>query len=440
MRKSLIITAILCLQLSAWSQMADSLLLTSPLVSTTKSFDSVADSLIYHAGDFEEVVSVQPLPRSFFLPAVFDTYSEPDTMGIFTPDYSGNPALRWIEDADALARRQRGYLRNLFINHPDVVKYNAALLLPAPKKYIAVVNPMDHTVEIQEFSAEIPDSPTLETPELRKRHWIRDFRSSLQFSQAYISPNWYQGGTNALNMLLNLYYNVKLNQAYHPNLLFESTFQYKLGINSAPDDSIRNYAINEDVLQINSTFGVKAARRWYYSLTTQFKTQIFNSYTSNTTTLRSAFLSPGELNAGLGMTYNYANTKKTFQFDASISPLSYNLRTCINHRLNPADFSIEPGHKAVHKFGSSAECKLSWQLAYNITYRSRLYVFTDYSRAYADWENTFLFEINKFLTSQIYVNLRYDTDTPPVPENPDWHKLQIKEIISIGFAYKFSTL
>ncbi len=439
-RKFLTFLPLLCFALIAPAQRADSLLLSSPLISAPDRFDSVVDSLLFYSGNFGEAVSTAPLTRSFFLPAVFDTYTEPDTSAIFAPDYSGNPDLRWIEDANAVARRQRSYLRSLFINHPEAVKYNERLLPTAPRKFIAEVNPQDHTIEIKEIVTEIPSAPTIEAPEIKKRHWIRDFRTSLQFSQAYISPNWYQGGTNALNMLFNIYYNVKLNQAYHPNLLFESTFQYKLGINSAPDDTIRNYAINEDILQINSTFGVKAARRWYYSVTAQFKTQVLNSYTSNTRTLRSAFLSPGELNAGLGMTYNYANTKKTFQFDASISPLSYNMRTCINSRLNPSDFGIDGRGKAVHKFGSSAECKLTWKWSYNITYLSRLYLFTDYDRGYADWENTVLFEINKFLTSQLNVNLRYDSSTPPVADHPDWHKLQVKEIISIGFAYKFATL
>lgn len=111
---------------------------------------------------------------------------------------------------------------------------------------------------------------------VKKRHWIRTFASSLQFSQAYVSPNWYQGGNNNLNTLIKVQYDVKLNPKYHPNLLFVSTLRYKLGLNSAPDDDLRNYSISEDLLQFNSTLGIKAASRWYYSLTAQFKTQIFN--------------------------------------------------------------------------------------------------------------------------------------------------------------------
>lgn len=409
--------------------------------SAAPKFESTLDSLLYYSDPADiQGTSTTPLPRWFFLPAVYDHYYEPSAKSPFTTDYSGIEAMRWIEDANAQADRIREYRRRLFINHLPVIDYNQAFLPEPPKQYTVTINPEDHTVDITEFTGEIPAAPTLEAPEVKKRHWIRDFNSSLQFSQAYISPNWYQGGTNNLTMLLNLYYNVKLNQAYHPNLLFESTFQYKLGVNSTPDDSIRKYTINQDALQINSTFGVKAARRWYYSVTAQFKTQLFNSYTSNTRTLRSAMLSPGELNVGLGMTYNRQNAKKTFTFDASISPLSYNMRICTNHLLNPADFGINNGRRVEHHFGSSAECKITWQMAYNVKYSSRLYAFTDYDRAYADWENTFFFDINRFLSSQLYVNLRYDSSTPRIADEPKWHKLQVKEIISIGFSYKFSSL
>ena len=274
---------------------------------------------------------------------------------------------------------------------------------------------------------------------MKKRHWIRSFNALLQFSQAYVSPNWYQGGTNNINMLANVVYNVKLNTEYHPNLLFETTAQYKLGINNAPNDTIHNYNITDDIFQVNTTFGIKAARRWYYSFTGQFKTQLLNSYNVNSTQLRSAFMSPGELTVGIGMTYNYANAKKTFTFDASLAPVSYALRTCISNRIDPTKYNIEAGRKTSHHFGSTAEFKIFWRLSYNITFASRIFAFTDYETAQADWENTLAFEINQFLTTQIYCHARYDSSTPRC-DDPSWKKLQIKEILSVGFAYKFSTI
>lgn len=314
------------------------------------------------------------------------------------------------------------------------------MLPEAPKVYHAVVNPEDHTIKIEELpTRNKPGGPTIAGTTVTKKHWIRSFNASLQFSQAYVSPNWYQGGNSNMNMLGNLRYDVSLNQAYHPNLKFETTFQYKIGVNNAPDDSIHNYNIMDDLFQVNTTFGLKAAKRWYYSFSGQFKTQLFNSYPSNSRTLRSALLSPGDLNLGIGMTYNYNNPKKTFTFDASINPLSYNLKVCTNPEINPGRYGIEEGHKSVSNYGSNTELKLFWKLSYNITFRSRLFAFTDYESFYSDWENTLIFEINRFLTTQVYAHLRYDTDTP-LCDDPSWKKLQVKEILSIGFAYKFSSL
>lgn len=139
------------------------------------------------------------------------------------------------------------------------------------------------------------------------------------------------------------------------------------------------------------------------------------------------------------MTYNYANAKKSFTFDASIAPLSYNMKTCINDRIDAALYGIEEGRKVVNNFGSSAELKLYWKICYNIAFTSRLFAFTDYNSAQMDWENTLAFEINRFLTTQIYAHARYDTATPAC-DDPSWKKLQVKEILSIGFSYKFSSI
>ncbi|MCM1068134.1 MAG: DUF3078 domain-containing protein [Muribaculaceae bacterium] len=388
---------------------------------------------------YDTLVVLKPLPDAFFTPMVFTTYRSPQPRKLMERDFSGAPEMRWIEEQIAQRKIMSDLQYNLYTRYPDRVQYNINLLPEAPKEFHAVVNPEDHTIQIVEGPIEVPVAPTVAATQVKKRHWIRTFNASLQFSQAYVSPNWYQGGNNNLNMLANIYYNVKLNQEYHPNLLFETTAQYKLGMNSAPDDSVHNYSISDDLFQVNSTFGLKAAKRWYYSLTAQFKTQLLNSYESNSKNLRSAFLSPAELTVGVGMTYNYTNPKKTVTFDASIAPLSYNLKTCINDRIDPTLYNIEAGRKTSHNFGSSAELKLMWKITYNIVYTSRLFGFTDYDTAQADWEHKIAFEINRFLTTQLYAHLRYDSSTPPC-DSEKWKKFQVKEILSIGFAYKFSSI
>ena len=211
---------------------------------------------------YDTVVVMKPLPDVFFMPAVYRTFEFADTLSPLQADFSGRPEMRWLEEENGQIRNMKRIQRSLFLEHPEYVKYNISMLPEAPKVYHAVVNPEDHTIRIEEGTVEKPKAPTFEVAQVRKRHWIRSFNASLQFSQAYVSPNWYQGGKSNLNMLAMLYYNVKLNQAYHPNLLFENTFQYKLGINNAPDDKVHDYSISDDLFQINTTFGVKAAKRW----------------------------------------------------------------------------------------------------------------------------------------------------------------------------------
>lgn len=347
--------------------------------------------------------------------------------------------LYWIQREKIRSANMGRISQNMMFTHPEIIIYNEKLLPEPPKAYIATVDPSTAKIEIKEKKLDIKD--VKDAPKqlrIERRNWLSAFNGNVQFSQAFLSPNWYQGGNNNLNILASAVYNFKLNEAFHPNLLFENTLQYKLGLTSAPEDSLRNYSISEDLLQFNSKFGVKAWKRWFYSLTLQFKTQLFNNYVTNKRDLVASFLSPGELNLGIGMTYAYTNPKKTFNFNASIAPFSYNLKMCESNRIDPTSFGIDPGRHYASEYGSNIEAKMVWKMAYNISYTSRLFVFTNYEYLQGDWENTFQFDINKFLSTQLYVHVRYDSQTPYV-EGSSWHKWQIKEILSFGFSYRFAT-
>ena len=410
---------------------------------TMRQFPALSDSMAHVLDSvlnmpYDTIMALSPLPRMLFSTPIYTHYRMFDEYDPFEPELTGDANTEWIERSKAVSDRAARVQQRFMVANPQMVTKNIAFMEKAPKEYYAEVDPKDHTIELKEVKLEAPEKIEVE---VKKRHWIRTFQASLQFSQAYVSPNWYQGGNNNLNMIANIYYNVKLNPKYHPNLLFESTMQYKLGMNSAPDDSLRNYSISEDLLQLNMTFGLKAANRWYYSLTAQFKTQLLNSYITNKTQLNSAFLSPGEFTAGIGMTYNYANKRKTFTFDASVAPLSYNMKICIqpDNELSHSTWDIDADKDYKMTFGSSAEAKILWKLTSNISFRSRLFVFTDYGYIQGDWENTLSMDINRYLATQIYVHARYDSSTPRC-DDPSWHKLQVKEILSFGVTYKFSSI
>lgn len=375
--------------------------------------------------------------------AVFDRYDMVDTLTVAWPAPleapDGGDVFHWLDDAryNELATRQMR--RRFMIANPSLVRYNESLLPEPPKKYHAVVDPLTAKLTFKEDSVftHPPQAPELKMS-VARRHWLHDFDGRLQFSQAYLSPNWYQGGSNNLTMLFHAAYNVKLNQKFHPKLLAEASVSYNLAIHGTPEDSLRNYNISEDLFQFIGKVGYKAYNKWWYTVNALFKTQFFKNYEVNSTTLRAAFLSPSELNMGVGMTYTHVNKRETFSFNASVSPFSWNMKTCINPDMNVEDYGIRPGHMVVHEFGSSGEAKLTWKLTGNISLSSRLFVFTDYQYLQGDWENTISFDINRFLSTQLYVHIRYDSSTPRL-EDSRWHTWQVKEILSLGFSYKFAT-
>ncbi len=74
---------------------------------------------------------------------------------------------------------------------------------------------------------------------------------------------------------------------------------------NAPDDTLRRYRIGNDLVRYYGDFGVNAfTSKWSYSMNLEAKTQLFNAYPTNSNDLRSAFLAPLYVNAGVGLKYN----------------------------------------------------------------------------------------------------------------------------------------
>lgn len=359
-------------------------------------------------------------------------WSAPDTLAVTPMPQPGE----WLDRMKRLREIDREAAYRYMLDNPNNIDY-AMWKLPEPVRLMESVFTKASFVKNQD----IPDIDTtavaVDVP-VRKKHWLHLFDGSIQFSQAYLSPNWYQGGSNNLSLLIGLLWNVRLNEAYHPNQMLESNLQYKLGLYSTPTDQYHKYSISEDLFEWNFKAGLRAFKKWFYSTSIRFKTQLLNNYVANSLDKSAAFMSPSDLNIGLGMTYTTQNAKETFKFTASISPISYNLRTCIVSGIDPTQFNIPLGHKTASEVGSTAELTLNWNLTSNISYKSRLYFFSNYKNILGDWENTLNFSINRFLSTQIYAHLRYDTSSDA--RLGHWRHWMLKEILSFGFQYKFSTV
>lgn len=340
----------------------------------------------------------------------------------------------WLQEAEVRFKTNRELQQLVMTSNHDVDYIYSNL--PTPPKLLPALPTFSVDVSDRILPAEA-FRPVEKELDINERHWLHNLNLGLQFSQAYISPNWYQGGNNNLTVLANFLWDVSINPVYHPGVLLESHLQYKLGLFSTPDDSYHKYTISEDQFQWNAKAGFKAFRKWFYSMTIQFKTPMFRNYEQNGPNRTAAFLSPADLNIGLGMTYTTTNKSKTLNFGASIAPISYNLKTCMDTQVDGTQFNIPAGKKSVSEIGSTAELTLEWKLTSNITYKSRLFLFSNYKYFNGDWENTISFAINRFLSTQIYVHGRYDTSSEITSRK--WKHWMLKEILSFGFSYAFST-
>lgn len=406
-----------------------------PLVPAPRLSDSTAINLD----------SIELEPSVLYLPLIFDSQQLPARSPIVAPRLrlgdSATARLRydrqWLDDALATQARTRTTRYTAMLRQPWLTRYNERTLPKPPQEYVYTPNPAASRLTVGQIGKEPTKIEPVSTERIKRRNWLHTFQASLHFTQAYMSDNWYQGGQNNVNVLGDVQWNFNLNQTLHPKLLFNNTVHYKLGVMTAHNDSLRNWSISEDNFQFNSQFGYKAVKNWYYSATLQFKTQFLTNYKSNSHTMTASFLSPGELNVGLGMTYSYKDKESIRQLTLSISPLSYNLKTCRNiEDLNPTSFGIDAGHHTKHSFGSKMEGKFIWAISPAVQWTTRLYAFTNYEWAQGDWENTLNFSVTRHLSTQFYLHLRYDKSHT---WDPDWHYWQLKEILSFGLTYRFST-
>ena len=281
------------------------------------------------------------------------------------------------------------------------------------------------------------DRPDVKGTEIDRVYWIKTGDHSLQFSQNYLSPNWHRGGTSNLNINSNHVIDINYQK---DKVRFNNRIEWRLSIYNAPDDSLRNYRIGNDMFRYYGDFGLDAfLKSWSYSTNLEAKTQIFKSHQSNKNELRSAFLSPLYVNAGIGMKYNLDKRSKTVRnrrvrLSLALSPLSINYRYVGNNEVDRNRYGIPEGDKSLLDKGSTITSNMTYDFTKYITWESRFKYFTNYSKVEAELENTLTMSLTQMFSTRLYLNLRFDDS---VPSHEDYKYLQINEVLSFGLNYKW---
>ena len=183
-------------------------------------------------------------------------------------------------------------------------------------------------------------------------------------------------------------------------------------------------------MRLKTKFGYKAITHWYYTLSVDFETQLFSTYETNTNNLVSAFFSPAKLNVGLGMDYKY--TKGGCNLSVMVNPLNYSLYAVASDRVDPTRFNIRKDTRRRMNSVHVWEANISWKIIPMLLWESRFTYTTDYKKVVSEWENTFTFAFNKYLSTKLFVHGRFDDG---VAREPDRSYFQLQELLSFGLNY-----
>ena len=337
---------------------------------------------------------------------------------------------------DSLNKEIDAALMNIYLKHPELIKVSETKLDEAGAVKQEIKEPIENKETIVEKAADaVVDQVAAPEPEVvvkKPNFWTYKGDYNVQFLQNYFSGNWHKGGESNYSMLAAAV--MEANYDNKSKLKWDNKLEMKVGFMTSRSDSLHKFKTTEDLIRLTSMLGLQATKKWYYTLQVIAESQFYRGYKSNDLMVYSDFFSPFKLNVALGMTYNVEWFNKKLTGTINLSPAAYNYRYVGRLDLGPR-FGLEAGKHSLHDFGSSLKADLTWQIAENIKWKSRLYGFTSYKRAEIEWENTLTFQFNKYISTNLFVYPRFD-DASSVKDDKTGY-WQLMEYFSLGFNYSF---
>ena len=278
----------------------------------------------------------------------------------------------------------------------------------------------------------------------------------LNINQLALS-NWAAGGENAWTG--KAFANISL--IYHKKKLEQKLIgAFAFGISRFGDKRIEK---QDDKIDLTYSLSLDSKTQWNISAVATFNTQFANGYKyPNDSTIISTFFAPAYLTVSAG--YSYKTKDERFQI--FMSPMAGKVTFVMNQELaDKGSFGVKkgyydqdsvwiPGENIAPAIGVNVIINYKQPISKSINYTTTLNTFYNYLerrdddrlRLDVNWENTIHFTITKFLSTILFVHLKYDHNTTfPVYEEIEGvqtvvgnaPKIQLKESIGIAFIHKF---
>jgi hypothetical protein len=278
----------------------------------------------------------------------------------------------------------------------------------------------------------------------------------LNINQLALS-NWAAGGENSFSGKAFANFTlIDRKKSFEQKL----TGAFAFGISRYADKRIEK---SDDKIDLAYYLSLNSKSQWNVTAVATFNTQFANGYKyPNDSTVISTFFAPAYLTVSAGYSYK----TKDDRFQIYMSPLAGKVTFVMNQALaDQGAFGVKkgyydeegnwvPGENVAPALGINIITNYKQPIIKNITYTTMLNLFYNYIerrdddrlRLDVNWENTFHFVITKYISTILFVHLKYDHNTTfPVYEEVDGvqtvvghkPKLQFKESLGIAFVHKF---
>ncbi len=155
-------------------------------------------------------------------------------------------------------------------------------------------------------------------------------------------------------------------------------------------------------------------------------------------------MAPSRTYIKLGLEY-----KPNKDFSMLFAPLSMkNVYVRDTVLIDQTKFGVAPNRKSFWEPGINVDLRFKTNITDDISYQTKYKMFIDYKEPFTrfdiNWENHLVMRLNDYFNIRLMVHFIYDDDVlfPMYDENDvqigEEPKLQIKELMTIGFAYKIN--
>lgn len=292
-------------------------------------------------------------------------------------------------------------------------------------------NAQDETVK--KLKAESDKTTKRDGADTANKLWKKGGVFNLNLSQGSLS-NWAAGGDKfsiSLNFILSAHAFYKKEKHSWDNTL-DINFGY---LRTTTLGSRKN----DDRFDMLSKYGYAFSSKWNAAALFNFRTQMANGYTysTNSRTFSSSFLSPAYVLLSLGMDFKPAEG-----FSVFISPATARWVVVRNDSLSAKGlYGVAAGKKILSEFGAFLSAQFLKDLNKTVNYKGRLDLFSNYKRnpekVDVFMSNLFSVKLSKILSATWNVDLIYDDDVRLFGRDGKSAAWQIKSLVGAGLLIKF---